>query len=147
TAISKYTRLPYVIDHAQLSHRQWLLSALLRAVHFCTNVHDFIQERLYLEMTCLLYGYSVEFIETQLKRFYRLFHLEHHRFNMNQNVYHQFRRQTFDFARKQLDNLKIHQQSCDTRDCTIYIHYLYGYGYSSEVDFQRQFYRLWSLYF
>ncbi|CAF1505365.1 unnamed protein product, partial [Adineta steineri] len=57
----KYT-LPYVIGNSRSAHSHWLRSALIRAVRYCISVYDFNQERLYLQATCLVNGYSLEFV-------------------------------------------------------------------------------------
>ena len=43
--MQKYT-LPYAIGHSKVAHSHWLRSALIRAVRYCTSVHDFNQERI-----------------------------------------------------------------------------------------------------
>ena len=68
----KYT-LPYVIGHPKVAHSHWFRSALIRAVRYCTSVFDFNQERIYLEITCLANGYSLEFIEQRINHFFTLF--------------------------------------------------------------------------
>ncbi|CAF4667764.1 unnamed protein product, partial [Rotaria magnacalcarata] len=56
--------LPYEVGHAKLVHSDWLRSALIRAVCYCSSVEDFNLERIYLELTCLTNGYSLRFVET-----------------------------------------------------------------------------------
>ncbi|CAF4636069.1 unnamed protein product, partial [Rotaria socialis] len=51
--------LPYEVGHAKLVHSDWLRSALIRAVCYCSSVEDFNLERIYLELTCLTNGYSL----------------------------------------------------------------------------------------
>ena len=70
--MQQYT-LPYVIGHSKVVHNHWLRSALIRAVRYCTSVHDFNQERIHIETTCLANGYSLEFIERRIDHFYTHF--------------------------------------------------------------------------
>ncbi|CAF5181921.1 unnamed protein product, partial [Rotaria magnacalcarata] len=55
--------LPYISKGNSIrKHSHWLRSSLKPAVRYCTTIEDFNQERIYLEMTCLANGYSVEFV-------------------------------------------------------------------------------------
>ena len=124
--IQKYT-LPYVVGHSKLKHTLWFRSALIRAVRFCSNLTDFQQEQIYLEMTCLANGYSIDFIETQLKHFYRFFHAEETRYSLDQSTYEQFRRRSFDFIieqHKTADN----KQKLEDNNHVLYFSYPYDYG-------------------
>jgi len=140
--MEKYT-LPYVVGHAKLSHSHWLRTALMRAVRFCSNYQDFDRERIYLEISCLRNGYSIDFIETQLKHFYRYFNAEIIRFCMDQVVYDKFRRRLFDF----IDHQRImfdKWQQFEKNDRIIYLHYLYDYG--PRDKFKEKFHQIWSAY-
>ena len=53
--------LPYVTGHSKLKHSDWLRSALLRAIYYCSSVVDFQQERIYIEISYLANGYSLLF--------------------------------------------------------------------------------------
>jgi hypothetical protein len=70
--VQKYT-LPYVIGDSKLVHSHWFRSALIRAVRYCTSIHDFNEEYLYLELTCLANGYSLEFIDRPINHFFTHF--------------------------------------------------------------------------
>ncbi|CAF1172266.1 unnamed protein product [Rotaria sordida] len=71
--IQSYT-LPYVVGHSKLAHSDWFLSALIRAVCYCSSVEDFNQERIYLELPCLTNGYSLLFVEAHVQHFFNYFH-------------------------------------------------------------------------
>jgi hypothetical protein len=58
SAIQPYI-LPYVVGHSKVNHSDWIRTALLRAVCYCSSVEDFNQERIYIELTCLVNGYSL----------------------------------------------------------------------------------------
>ncbi|CAF4142130.1 unnamed protein product, partial [Rotaria sordida] len=60
--------------HSKLAHSDWFLSALIRAVCYCSSVEDFNQERIYLELTSLTNGYSLLFVEAHVQYFCDYFH-------------------------------------------------------------------------
>ncbi|CAF4673141.1 unnamed protein product, partial [Rotaria socialis] len=76
--------LPYEVGHAKLVHSDWLRSALIRAVCYCSSVEDFNLERIYLELTCLTNGYSLRFVETHVQHFFNFFHLHPMRYSRDQ---------------------------------------------------------------
>lgn len=141
---SKYT-LPYVIDHVKLNHSLWFRSALIRAVRFCTNVHDFNQEQIYLMMACLSYGYSVHLIETQLKHFFFRFNIDRFRCCSNQTVYEQqLRSRLFDFVDVQHSRSEKYQE---LEDKEYLFHFSYPYNFGAYDQFHRQFQELWKKHF
>jgi hypothetical protein len=139
----KYS-MPYVVDHTKFSHRHWFRSALIRAVRFCSNVDDFLQERIYLEMACLMNGYSNQFIETQLKHFYHYFNATTIRFSMNQMIYNKFRDRLLRFIDEQRINWK-QAQELEAHERVIYLDYFYQNGGSPE-KFHQKFHQIWSNY-
>ncbi|CAF1520348.1 unnamed protein product, partial [Adineta steineri] len=68
----QYT-LPYVVGNSKRAHSHWLRSALIRAVRYCVSVYDFNQERFYLQATCLVNGYSLEFVDHRIRHFFKHF--------------------------------------------------------------------------
>ena len=138
----KYT-LSYAVGHAKVNHRLWLRSALMRAVRFCSNFLDFKQEEIYLEMTCLANGYSIDFVETQLKHFYLRFNAEKVRLSLDQTAYERLRRRLFDFLHLQ-HRLWAKEQELDDQDFIFRFSYPYDYG--SYHQFQQKFCELWSTY-
>ncbi|CAF4305823.1 unnamed protein product, partial [Rotaria magnacalcarata] len=44
-----------------------------RAIRYCTSIEDFNQERIYLEMTYLANGYSIDFIDKHIQHFFKFF--------------------------------------------------------------------------
>ena len=73
--MQSYT-LPYVIGHPKMQYSNWIRSALIHAVCYCTSVDDFNQERIYIELTCLANGYSDCFVESRIAHFYDYFSVE-----------------------------------------------------------------------
>ncbi|CAF4263297.1 unnamed protein product, partial [Rotaria sordida] len=65
--------LPYAKNHPRLRHRQWFRYALIRAGQYCSSFEDFEEERRYIEMTFLTNGYSLDFVEYNLRQFYSRF--------------------------------------------------------------------------
>ncbi|CAF3804954.1 unnamed protein product [Rotaria sp. Silwood1] len=139
----RYT-LPYVTGHTKSSYSDWLFFALIRAICYCTLVDDFQQERVYLELTYLINGYSVLFVETHVKRFFNHFSSETMRFSYNQNSYDQFRQQWFKFI-EQRHELSQQLQKLDDTNCLFQFHYIYDFG--PKCRFNRDFRQLWHQYF
>lgn len=63
--------LPYSSDHPRHIHCSTTYGALLRAARFCSNVDEFNQERLHIELTLLLNGYPLNFISYHSKQFFK----------------------------------------------------------------------------
>ncbi len=122
----KYT-LPYVIGDAKLEHSHWLRSALIRAVRYCTSVYDFDQERIYLEITCLANGYSLEFIERRIHHFFTHFDARSLRLSLDQNVYDKLRHRLFNFISEQ-HSFFDKKQELEKNHQRIQLTYLYQFG-------------------
>lgn len=141
--IQKY-RLPYVTNHSKLAHSDWLRSALIRAVCSCTKVSDFLEEKIYLEVTCLTNGYSFIFVDTHVKHFFEYFHTPTMRYSMDQCLYNKFRHQWFDYMSMQYE-LTDELQIFDDNSRLVHLNYIYEYG--PRCRFNEKFYQLWSYYF
>ncbi|CAF1049326.1 unnamed protein product [Rotaria sordida] len=101
STIQKYT-LPYVITgHSKEAHSHWLRTSLLRAVRYCTSVDDFNQERIYLEVTFLANGYTIEFVEKRIEQFFTHFNALSLRSDLDQHVYNKLRLRLFNFINEQ----------------------------------------------
>ena len=141
--IQRYT-LPYVTGHSKLAHSDWLQSSLMRAVCLCSSVDDFIKERIYLEMTFLVNGYSLLFVESYVQHFFNFFRVPHMRYTTNQTMYDHFRQQwldTMDWQHQMADEL----QNLTGNDRLVQLNYLYEFG--PRCQFNQQFHQLWSQYF
>ncbi|CAF3676623.1 unnamed protein product [Rotaria sordida] len=135
--------LPYVVGHPMVKHQQWFQSALIRAVQLCSNYQDFNQERIYMEMTYLTYGYSIDMIENELKKIFHYFDIETHRFHMNDTVYEKLRCRLLNFIdiqRKMLD----HDLELEQNERIQHLYYLYDYG--PYKQFEEKFHNIWSTY-
>ncbi|UJR34546.1 hypothetical protein I4U23_027323 [Adineta vaga] len=141
--IPRYT-LPYVVGHSKVRHSDWLRSTLLRAVCYCSSVGDFLQERLYLELTYLVNGYSFFFVESHIQNFFDYFQRESMRYCSEQTNYHSFRRQWFDFFELQNQRSEKLQQLDDNKQV---IRFSYFYDYGPRCEFNQYFHELWSDYF
>ncbi|CAF4567441.1 unnamed protein product [Rotaria sp. Silwood2] len=133
-----------VVGHSRLAYSDWLLSALIRAVCYCSTVDDFQLERIYLELTYLINGYSLLFVETHVKHFFNYFHTQSMRYSRNQSTYDKFRRQWFKFT-VQRPELSEELQKFDDNDRLFQLNYIYDFG--PKCRFNRDFRRLWSEYF
>lgn len=136
--------LPYVIGHTKSSHSGHLFSALIRAVCYCTFVEDFHRERIYLELTYLINGYSLLFLETHVKRFFNYFDSETMRFSYNQNSYDKFRQLWFQYV-KQRQEQSSQLQKFDDTNCLYQFDYIYDFG--PKCRFNREFRQTWNHYF
>ncbi|CAF1352319.1 unnamed protein product [Rotaria sordida] len=124
--IQKYT-LPYVIGNSKVAHSHWLRSSLIQAVRYCTSVHDFNQQRIYLEMTCLANGYSLEFIEKRINHFFQHFDAISLRSVLDQQVYKKLRHRLFNFISEQQHILNRNRELKQNNQC-FRLSYLYEYG-------------------
>lgn len=132
TSIPKYT-LPYSINNAQDTHSHWLRSSLIRAVRTCTSVFDFNNERIYLEITCLTNGYSIEFIEQRIQHFFEHFDVLSLRSSLEQRVYEQLRRRLLNFFDEQQQFSRANQELANDNQL-IHMSYFYQYGPKHEFN-------------
>ncbi|CAF1506685.1 unnamed protein product [Adineta ricciae] len=63
--------LPFLSEHPRHVHRNTIKGALFRAVRLCSDVEDFHHERLHVELTLLLNGYPLKFINYHFTQFFR----------------------------------------------------------------------------
>jgi len=124
--IQKYT-LPYVIGNAKVVHSHWFRSALIQAVRYCTSVYDFNHERIYLEITCLANGYSLEFVERRIKHFFTHFDATSLRLSLDQNVYDKLRHRLFNFISEQHSFVQKNQE-LEKKNQRIGLTYHYQFG-------------------
>jgi hypothetical protein len=124
--IQKYT-LPYVIGNAKAAHSHWFRSSLIQAVRYCTSVYDFNQERIYLEITCLANGYSLEFVERRIKHFFTHFDATSLRLSLDQNVYDKLRHRLFNFISEQHSFVQKNQE-LEKKNQRVRLTYLYQFG-------------------
>ena len=142
-SLQAYT-LPYVVGHPKVKYGDWLRSALLRAVCYCSQVEDFHHERLYLELTCLVNGYSFMFVEKHVHHFFIYFNAPTMRYRMDQNAYGSFRRQWFDYFDTR-HHLTDELQRFDDQGKLFRFFYFYDYG--PRTQFNQDFHDLWSTQF
>ncbi|CAF4070474.1 unnamed protein product [Adineta steineri] len=119
--------LPYVTGHPRLIHRQWF--------------HDFQHERLYIELTFLANGYSLEFVEYQLEQFYKRFNgRDKQPSNLDRYSYGLVRRELFRCLDRQKHHSKEHEQLVKNRQ---YIEFYYLFDWGLRYKFNQNFRRLW----
>jgi len=118
--------------------------ALVRAACLCSMIDDFNKERISIELTCLVNGYSYIFVESRLAHFYAYFRAETMRYSIDQVMYDKFRRQCFEFMDIQRTLSNKLQQMNDTGHL-IRFHYLYEFG--ARCQFNKEFHQLWIKYF
>ncbi|CAF3392411.1 unnamed protein product [Rotaria socialis] len=141
--LQRYT-LPYVLHHSEVEHSNWLRTALIRCVCLCTSIEDFHHERIYLDLTYLTNGYSLEFVESHMEHFFNFFHMSSMRFSNDQSMYDKFRNLLFGYMTKQ-------HQRCDelqemkNKGQVIQLNYRYEYG--PRCEFNKIFHQLWLDYF
>jgi hypothetical protein len=130
-----------VVGDAKVEHSRWLHAALMRAGHVCSNASDFIDERIHLEMACLLAGYSIDFLEMHLRHFFRSTNAEAIRFSMPEAVYDTFRQRLFDLAEQQRTRLQAYQ-ALEDKERILHLHYLHDYG--PRTRFRERFHQIWT---
>ncbi|CAF1515850.1 unnamed protein product [Rotaria magnacalcarata] len=126
STIQPYT-LPYVIGHSKVSYSHWFRLALIRAVRYCTSATDFNQERVYLEVTWLANGYSLEFIEKRINHFFTHFDVVSLRTCLDQQVYKKLRHRLFNFIFEQRRYLE-KQRELDAKNQYVQLTYSYEFG-------------------
>ncbi|CAF2143171.1 unnamed protein product, partial [Rotaria magnacalcarata] len=127
--------------HSKLAHGDWFLSALIRAVCYCSSIENFNLERIYLELTCLTNGYSLFFVENNVQHFFDYFHADSMRYLKDQTMYDKFRRNWFGYMTMQYE-LSDKLKKFNDNDSLIQLNYLYEFG--PRCQFNQQFYCLWS---
>ena len=103
--------LPNTSDHPHQYHRNIPYTAILRAARICSNVNDFNQERLRIEMTLLLSNYPPQIIFNQFLRFFRVNHAELLIKQLDEQVYQRLHRQLLynSTQRKQQSNYSLQE--------------------------------------
>ncbi|CAF1097789.1 unnamed protein product [Adineta ricciae] len=133
--------LPYVTGHPRLIHRQWLHYSLIRAGQSCSTLTDFQIERLYIELTFLANGYTLEFVEYNLDQFYKRFNVRNQQPNiLDRQSYVSLRRELFrciDTERRQFEE----REQLIQKQQWIEFYYLYDWG--SRCNFNDSFRKLW----
>jgi len=134
--------LPYAKNHPRLLHRQWFRYSLIRAGQYCSSFEDFEEERRYIEMTFLTNGYSLDFVEYNLRQFYSRFsRSEYQMKDINRHTYRILRRELFRLVDEEKRELKEEQQ-LQKSNKLIRLHYIFDWG--SRCQFNEKFYKLWS---
>ncbi|CAF4233638.1 unnamed protein product [Rotaria sordida] len=141
-SISQLFLLPYAHDHPRLFHRQWFRAALLCAGQYCSSFEDFEEERLYLELTFLVNGYSLDFIEYHLRQFFSRFNPKSNKsMNLNRFTYLSFRQELFRYVDQQKHNME-EEQELHKHHRVIHLYYLFDWG--SRCQFNEKFHKFWS---
>ncbi|CAF1097680.1 unnamed protein product [Adineta ricciae] len=133
--------LPYVTGHPRLIHRQWFRYSLIRAGQSCIRLKDFQNERLYIELTFLANGYSLEFVEHNLEQFYKQFYSSSKQTeNLDQYAYNGIRRQLFRCLDTQKRRFSEREQLIQNQKL-VEFYYLFDWGL--RYKFNDQFRKLW----
>ena len=80
--------LPYTSDHPRHVHRNIPYAALLRAARICSNVHDFTNERIRIDMSLLLNDYPPAFITKHVTRFFHQYNAQSVLAQLDEQRYH-----------------------------------------------------------
>jgi hypothetical protein len=145
--------LPYLSEHPRHIHRNTIKGALFRAARLCSNVQDFDNERLHIEMTLLLNGYPLTFVTYHFKRFF-----QQHNATL---LFEQLDDPTYQILHKNLllqpsrrerrqqnnETLKA-QQNSESKNSdrpTITVHFTYESG--PMLQFKQELRRLWEKYY
>lgn len=136
--------LPYANGNPIDEHRRWFRSVLMKTVHSCTNYEDFQRLRIALEFQYLRHGYSIEFMDDELKRFFAYFNAENARFVIDQMDFNRLRQRCLDYIDNEQRFIKQYWQSSNSNSL-IKLYYLYEHG--SYEEFDEKFRQLWDKYF
>jgi hypothetical protein len=129
------------LDHPRLFYRKWFQWALTRAVRYCTSIEDFDQERLYIELTLLANGYSLDFIKMGIKIFFTKHSVLKFETNLDDSTYQLLRKRLLSFVTLEKEYHK-QQQLWESNNQIIHLHYLYDWG--PRCEFNKKFKTLWS---
>ena len=127
--------LPYVIGHPRLFYRQWYQWALARAIYACISIEDFDQERIYIELTMLSHGFSLDSIKSMASAFLNKYGSTRSFDDFNSRSYASLRLQSFNAIH--LERTLHRQQQVTSID----LHYFYDWG--SRCHFNERFKTLW----
>lgn len=134
--------LPYSHEHPRLFHRQWFQYALIRAAQYCCQETDFENERIYIALTFLANGYSLDFVESNLKQFFsRFLPSQYHSMRLSPAVYFPMRRELFRYVNEQKTK-RNEEKQLEKHHQLIVLHYLYDWGLRNQ--FNEKFHELWS---
>ena len=122
--------IPYVTGYPKVKYQKWFRSTLISLIQLCSNYQDFTRQRIDMEISCLISGYSHEFIENELENFNLFF---------NENIY---QIQTHELIYQQLRSRLLKLQPRKSQDSIIKFTYLYDYGPYHE--FKQKFCHIWS---
>jgi hypothetical protein len=132
--------LPYVFGHAQVIYSNWLRAALVRAARYCSSVRGFDQERIYIEMTFLVNGYSLEFVRSRIKQFFFHYDVTVLNLNLDQVLYDTLRRRVF----RQIDQEQyLFEKNQTFKDSDHYYQAYYLFEWGPRRQFNKDFNELW----
>ena len=127
--------LPYTAHHPRILHRQYFRYTLMRAAQYCHLWEDFNHERLYIELTFLANGYSLDFVEYHLNQFFTRFTHDHKDIPLNPWTYPTLRQRV-------RQSVEVQQREFDSKSKLIQFDYVFDWG--SRYQFNQQFYHLWA---
>lgn len=84
--------LPFSSEHPRHIHTNMIKGALYRAARLCSHVEDFDDERRRIEMTLLLNGYPLKYIDYHFKKFFHTYNVSSLLQHMDQTIYELFHR-------------------------------------------------------
>jgi len=145
--------LPYSSEHPRHTHCNTIKGALLRAIRLCSQVEDFDQDRLQIELKLLLNGYPLKFVTKQFQRFF----VEHNASMLileqpNEMIYPALHSKLLaQVSRRQKqcvelianDNSLLQQQQRDRSKLTV--HFTFDSG--AMLKFKQELRRLWENYY
>ena len=129
--------LPYESDHPRHMHKSLPRAALLRAARFCSDVADFNEERIYIEMSFLLNGHPPLFIARCVQQFFNEFEASTVHTHLNPDAYQRLHSH---LLRHRFETDEQHDQQR-----SVLIHYTFDSG--PNLSFPKSFRQLWRRYF
>ncbi|CAF3946577.1 unnamed protein product, partial [Rotaria magnacalcarata] len=145
--------LPFSSDHPRYTHRNTIYCGLLRAVRFCSDVHHFDHERFNFELTLIISGYPLPFINHHFKRFFEANKAMNVWKHLDENIYQQFHRKLlYQSTRNEKRQLQINStidqylpkpKIWDRQ--RLILHYKYESG--PTIKYRRELRQLWQKYY
>lgn len=143
--------LPYQSDHPRHIHKNMPYVGLLRAARLCSDVKDFDEERLNMEMILLLNGYPPKFISYHIKNFFTKFNAMSVWTELNTQAYQQLHHQLLYKATRREKELQemddgtgkiLRKRQRREQKSQIIVHHTFESG--PLLNFKQQYRRLWN---
>lgn len=84
--------LSYLVNYPLEFYMKMIRIMLIRAIHCCTNVHDFHDEHKFIYVTSLINRFPLDFIDTCIREFFKEFNPTKLDYHYSQQAFKKLRR-------------------------------------------------------